>query len=369
MRRRRIGIAALVAVVILMAIGLAAAVLAGRGSGDTATTQVGALATTTPAAGTTSPTTAMSPTTTRRVPPTTTPVSATTTSAPRTTTSSTTPAVPKTALAFDASRAMAHIKKFSVDIGVRTGGTKKEAEAAAYARDYLESLGYSVNVTPVPLPNGRVSHNVVAVKNGSSPSTILIGAHIDSEAPAPGANDNASGAATVLELARDLKSADTTATIQLVLFGTEEIIDSHRDHDHFGSRAFVKTASASEKANLVGMVSVDMVAVGDTFTVGTMGRGPQQLSGMLQAYAKSEGLAPHYNRDTSIYGQGDYEPFELAGYPAAWVEWGPDTKYHTAADTYQRCQPAVLGRTGKMLLGFLSSLSSTQLDTLKNAKG
>ena len=262
---------------------------------------------------------------------------------------------------------MAHLKQLAVGLGVRTGGTKDEAAAARYAADYLEGLGYSVAIVPVALPNGRVSHNVKAVKTGSSAATILLGAHLDSKAPSPGANDNASGVAVVLELARDLRGADTVATVELVLFGTEEMIDGDPNHDHYGSRAFVKTMTSAERDKLAGMISVDMVAVGDTFTVGTMGRGPQGLSALLQAHARGLGLPVEYDEDTSDYGQGDYEPFELAGFPAAWVEWGDDPTYHTTDDTYQHCDPAVLRKTGEMLLGFVTGLDAAELEALRAA--
>jgi len=221
------------------------------------------------------------------------------------------PAPPQT---FDATRAMAHVKQLAVGLGVRTGARKarrpQPATPPTTSRDWL-----LVDILPVALPNGRVSHNVKAVKAGASSATVLLGAHLDSEAPSPGANDNASGVATVLELARDLRDADTVATVELVLFGTEEIIDTVRDHDHYGSRAFVKTMTPTERGNLAGMISVDMVSSGDILTVGTMGRGPQGLSDLLQAYARGLGLPVQYDQDTSSYGQGDYEPFELRASP------------------------------------------------------
>jgi hypothetical protein len=270
---------------------------------------------------------------------------------------------------FDATQAMAHIHKLSVDIGVRVGGAENEAAAARYARAYLKSLGYTVDTIPVPLPNGRISHDIRAIKKGTSASTILVGGHIDSVSPSPGANDNGSGAATVLELARDLNGASTATTIEFVLFGTEELIDSNPTHDHFGSRAFVSGMSATERANLVGMISVDMIADGSTFTVGTMNRGPRQLCDMLLAYSSGHGLPASYQRDLGRYGWSDHAPFELAGYPVAWMEWGQDPAYHTARDTYAHLQPTLVQRTGTMLLGFLAGLGPSDLARLRAAKG
>jgi hypothetical protein len=270
---------------------------------------------------------------------------------------------------FDAAQAMTHIHKLSVDIGVRVGGTENEAAGARYARAYLKSLGYTVDTIPVPLPNGRVSHDIRVIKKGTYASTILVGGHIDSVSPSPGANDNGSGAATVLELARDLSGANTAATIEVVLVGTEELIDSNPTHDHFGSRVFVGGMSSAERANLVGMISVDMIADGTTFTVGTMNRGPRLLCDMLLAYSSAHGLPASYQQDLGKYGWSDHAPFELAGYPVAWMEWGQDPAYHTAGDTYAHCRSALVQRTGTMLLGFLAGLGPSDLARLRAAKG
>ena len=70
-----------------------------------------------------------------------------------------------------------------------------------------------------------ISHNVVATKEATHKSTgqlILVGAHHDSVEGAPGANDDASGTATVLELARVFANAPTDTDIRFVTFGAEE---------------------------------------------------------------------------------------------------------------------------------------------------
>ena len=151
------------------------------------------------------------------VAPTTTTVPPTTTTAPPTTT--TLPPAPAPALTFDGTLAMSHLQALAAGIGPRKSGTDAEDAAVRYASDYLQSLGYQVVTTEVALPNGEVSHNVRATKGGASSSVILVGAHIDCKATAPGGNDNASGVAVVLELARDLLGAGTVPTLQFVLFG------------------------------------------------------------------------------------------------------------------------------------------------------
>lgn len=290
-----------------------------------------------------------------------------TTTGPTTTGATTTTNLSVRPLAFDASVAMTHIKKFADDIGVRRGGTDGENRAAEYAVAYLKGLGYSAELRPVSIPNGLTSHNVVAVKQGSSNLTIVIGGHMDSKKPAPGANDNASGSAAVLELARDLKDATITPTIIFVLFGNEEMIDSNASHHHYGSRGYVAQMTAEQRQNLVGMISLDMVAYGSAFKVRTMGKGPQLLQSMLLTRAKSSGVSLAYMKDTSSAGYSDHEAFELAGYPAVWLEWREDPNYHTVKDTYQHVDSSCLRKTGEFVLGFVSSLTTQNMASLNAA--
>jgi len=262
---------------------------------------------------------------------------------------------------------MAHVKKLAVEIGPRHGGSEAEMAAVAYAVGYLDELGYRVDVADVPIPNGLTSHNVIAVKEGSSPLTVVVGGHMDSWGPSPGGNDNASGAAAILELARDLRDAQIVPTVMLVLFGNEEMIDKDLDHHHYGSRTYVGQLTAAARTELAAMISLDMIAYGDTFRVRTMGKGPQTLRDMLLAHADETKAGPTYLKDPSAYGWSDHEPFELAGIPAAWLEWYQDPLHHTARDTYKHCDATKLQEAGDFVLSFLSALDLGDVQQLKEA--
>ena len=291
----------------------------------------------------------------------------TTSTAPPQTTTTTQPA-PVPPLDFDANLAMSHIQVLAGSIGPRKSGSDAEDAAFAYASDYLSSLDYGVAMTEVPLPDGDVSHNLMVTKTGTSNAVMVVGAHVDSHASAPGGNDNASGVAVVLELARDLRHADTVPTIVFVIFGAEEMTDSNADHHHYGSRQFVQTLTEQDRSALVGMISVDMVGYGSQFKVRTMGKGSRLLSDMVRTYSSDHVLATRYLRDTGAYGWSDHEPFELAGFPAVWVEWREDPKYHTSGDTYEHCDVSDVLQAGQALVGFLGTLTQADLDALAAAR-
>jgi hypothetical protein len=262
---------------------------------------------------------------------------------------------------------MAHIKVLATDIGIRPGGSPAEDEAVAYAADCLAGLGYDPVITEVPLPNGKTSHNVTVTKQGSSPLTVLVGAHLDTKKTTPGGNDDASGAALVFELARDVANADMTPTIVFVLFGTEEIIDADKSHHHYGSRAWAKSMTTQQEGDLAAVISLDMVGYGKTFHVRTMGKGPLALSDMLLSRAEADDIGLVYLRDPGPTGWSDHEPFELAGYPAVWLQWLEDPQYHKLGDTCEHCDERPVQVTGRFVLDFLAGLREQDLDELHAA--
>lgn len=263
---------------------------------------------------------------------------------------------------------MEHIRALAGDIGVRPSGSAAEDAAVDYSAAYLTSLGYEIAITEAPLPNGKTSHNVRAVKQGSSQWVLTVGAHLDSKSSTPGGNDNASGVAVVLELARDLAAADITPTVELVLFGAEEIIDSDRNHHHYGSRCYARDMTEQQRAALAGMISVDMVGYGQQLLIRNMGRGPQLLTGLLLECAAEHGILSTYSLDTGPTGWSDHEAFEDAGYPVAWLQWDDDPTYHQAGDTFGHCDAEVVRQSGEMLLDFLAGLTDAALTSLADAR-
>jgi len=92
-----------------------------------------------------------------------------------------------------------------------------------YLQGRLEQLGYTVVAHPFQVDGQEVSNlEVVLPGNGESAGAVIVGAHYDTAEGAPGANDNGSGVAGVLELARLLRGRKLEKTIRLVFFVNEE---------------------------------------------------------------------------------------------------------------------------------------------------
>ncbi|MSR05905.1 MAG: M28 family peptidase [Gemmatimonadetes bacterium] len=98
----------------------------------------------------------------------------------------------------------------------------------AKAADYIERELGAAGLVPERRPfsfGGETYINIAAVKPGADPERprVLVGAHFDSVAGTPGADDNASGVAGMLEAARLLAGERLDATVEFVAFNLEEL--------------------------------------------------------------------------------------------------------------------------------------------------
>lgn len=106
----------------------------------------------------------------------------------------------------------------------------------------LEEAGLEVD-RPSFEHGGRTHRNVRGVRAGDDPDRprVLLGAHFDTVPGSPGADDNASGVAALLEAARLLADVPTAATLELVAFDLEEPQGGLRRHrigsDRYAARA------------------------------------------------------------------------------------------------------------------------------------
>jgi Zn-dependent M28 family amino/carboxypeptidase len=155
-----------------------------------------------------------------------------------------------------------HVATLAGDIGERSTRTYSATRrAAAYVAAELGRLGYDV-VTHEFEAHGRTQRNLEATLPGvaHAQQIVLVGAHYDTAPDAPGADDNASGVAAVLELARLLHDARPARTIRFVAFATEEP-PSFPTAD-MGSRHYADMARARHDS-IVAMLCVESIGYYD----------------------------------------------------------------------------------------------------------
>lgn len=194
-------------------------------------------------------------------------------------------------------------------IGARPAGSLQEQLAAAYVESVFRELGYEVRRDPVIRPDGGNSDNVVARLTGVNYAAgyLLVGAHYDTVAGSPGANDNASGVAVMLSVADALSAA--TVPVEFVAFAAEER-QPPTGRDLNGSRAY---AERSDLKLVKAMVSVDMVGNGPSLVVGRLRGTPAGLQ--MELGARAADLAVPVEFTDQYF--SDHVPFAREGIPAA----------------------------------------------------
>lgn len=294
-----------------------------------------------------------------RTPPVTTPPATTAppTSAPP---SDDAPATAEPAPRFDAELAFETVRDLALGIGPRLATGPAYRRAVTLLSSRLASGGYDVTrqtfAVPageswgVPVAAGR-SANVVATPPAFDPTGpyAIVGAHLDTVAVAPGAEDNASGVAVVMELARMLPRDGLP--VVLVLFGGEEP-RGPGDLHHFGSKHYVAQMTGPERQNLVAMVSLDRVGVGRAVPVSAFDGTPTRVRDDLAAAARRLGIPTDVGFNTT----SDHESFAVEGLPAARIGSVDYAEYHSADDLPRVVERAQLARVGRLLTAWLTEL-------------
>lgn len=198
------------------------------------------------------------------------------------------------------------------------------------------------------------THNVVAVLPGSDPTVrgeyVLVGAHLDhiGEWPRvnPGADDNASGSATVLEIARAAASTKVRPrrTLVFVWFAAEEL-------GLLGAKHFAENPPAG-LGTCVAVLNLDMVGVGNALYVAGGENFPAIRTALESARDRFvPGLGMRFGL---IRGEGraDHAPFFEKGIPAVslFSSGGKRGGYHTPEDTPYWITPKVMESAGRVVL-------------------
>ena len=269
---------------------------------------------------------------------------------------------PDTSTAPDSARLLADITYLASDaLEGRGTGTAGHDSAAAFAARRYASLGLRAPVAGyvqsfTARPSGHTggearlpTRNVVALLQGSDPAlrheTIVIGAHLDHlgrssasaldpdarDAIRNGADDNASGSAAVLELARILRARPTRRSVLFVNFSGEEL-------GLLGSQYFVEHSPVAVET-MVAMLNFDMVGRmrGDSLIVyGTATA--SEMPSVLDSANTTLGLT--IRRVGDGVGPSDHSSFFARGVPVLHFFTNVHEDYHRASDDVAKINAA-----------------------------
>jgi hypothetical protein len=151
---------------------------------------------------------------------------------------------------------IADVKTLAGDIGERNLNRYPQLQAAT---DLIEGSLARAGLTPRRDSydlRGRACHNIEVEIHGARPETLVVGAHYDSVSGSPGANDNASGVAGLLALARRFAGKPCGQTLRFVAFVNEE--PPYFQTDEMGS--FVYARRCNERGDKISaMISLETI--------------------------------------------------------------------------------------------------------------
>ncbi|MDI6705191.1 MAG: M20/M25/M40 family metallo-hydrolase [Bacillota bacterium] len=219
-----------------------------------------------------------------------------------------------------------------------------------------------VNMNIQTIIEESYSQNVIATKladrgKGRNTQTIVLGAHYDS-VDTPGANDNASGTATIMEVARLMADKKLAYDVKFIAFGAEET-------GLVGSEEYVlELEENGEIEDIVAMINLDMVGVGDTLVFYmAYEETPTWLQEQFIASAQILGL----QYDTDYSDRSDHANFEWFGIPTTFLSYRPDPYYHTDEDSIDKIQEEDMYNTGTLVASVLYQIAKTPMP--KSPKG
>jgi Zn-dependent M28 family amino/carboxypeptidase len=222
-----------------------------------------------------------------------------------------------------------------------------------------------------------IATNVIGISPGDEigAGVIIVGAHYDSisinpedgNAYAPGANDNASGVAALIEIARIVSQRRHRATIIFVAFSAEEI-------GREGSKVFVDQYVRGNNLDVRAMLNLDIIGSNTSPTgqiandsIRVFSADPNNSPSRL--LARELGLlARQYTLDMRVFVEplidregrySDHITFSDAGYPAArFIETLEDSgRQHTDRDTIDDVQPGYLTQNTRLMVALVTSLA------------
>jgi len=279
----------------------------------------------------------------------------------------------------------ADIRELATTVGIRNAASSLPQVLAAqnWIEQRLRDAGIDTRLDKFDI-NGPIVANIESTILGAKrPNEIvLLGAHYDTVSISPGANDNASGVAALLAIARRLHNAPLDRTVKLVFFVNEESPFSFGHQ--MGSRVYAKRCK-ERGDNIAIMICLD--SIGCYSHIPGSQKYPPMISWLLPSTGNFIGFCSDMrNRsgldhivalfrektafpslgvalDSSAVKRSDHASFWEQGYPAVLISDTSDFRdpnYHQRTDTPEKLDYDGLARVCDGLLEVMKTLASVE---------
>ena len=210
-----------------------------------------------------------------------------------------------------------------------------------------------------------VGNNIIVTKRAEDTTNeLILSAHFDSTENSYGVNDNASGVAVVLELARVLSDIDLPYNVKFIMFSGEEKY-------MLGSRWYVNTLSEEERKNIIGVINIDTIAEKSNLGYMLMLHGGKKIENNQYTDEDLKRLADANKNSISelfedenrfiptMAMNSDHYPFSLVGIPAVSIvqDWKDGINANSSEDVFEKIDADRLHEIALKVLEILPHIS------------
>lgn len=207
-----------------------------------------------------------------------------------------------------------------------------------------------------------VGNNIIVTKRfADTTKELILSGHYDSTENSYGVNDNASGVAVVLELARVLSDIELPYNLKFIMFSGEEKY-------MLGSRWYVNTLSEEERKNIIGVINIDTIAEKSDLGYMLMLHGDKKIENNQYTDEDLKRLADANKNSVSEMFEdenrfiptmainSDHYPFSLVGIPAVSVvqDWKNGINANSPDDVFSKIDDNRLYEVAAKVLSILS---------------
>lgn len=251
---------------------------------------------------------------------------------------------------------LAHLVSWST----RYSTSNSYSQASDWAKQQLEIMRYDTRLETIAVGSSS-SQNVIAEQPGNHSGItelVLVIAHLDSinkngpDEIAPGADDNGSGSAGLLEIARVLKTHQNKHDLRFILVGGEE-------QGLFGSKQYVASLPTTERGRIKAVLNMDMIGTVNNATPTVLLEGAPISQSLIDALAEAAETYTGLTVQTSVRPyNSDHVPFIDVGIPAVLTIEGADeanSNIHSAGDTLSHISYDLMLEILRMNVAFIAN--------------
>lgn len=251
---------------------------------------------------------------------------------------------------FTGESAMTHIRHLTEEIGPRIAPSDELDAAVKYVSERLIELGVKPEQVEYALPDGTAAANVIALIPGRSEQERVLVCHLDTVPDCPGANDDASGAGAMLEIAEMLQGTAPPLSVRLCFLTAEEALEGFDEHG-FSSIEYMKSLDEEAVGRMSAACWLDKIAAGPELKIicikDARSSTARALGDILADQHRSIALtiADRWSEEMA------FEDYDI---PTAWVEYGPAPELHTPDDDMTNVEREKLVAVGDLIHRWLT---------------